>query len=33
MFVSERIDYVALGHIHKYQVLRQENPPSSMPVL
>ncbi len=26
MFVDERIDYVALGHIHKYQVLRQEHP-------
>ncbi len=27
MFVDERVDYVALGHIHKYQVLRQDNPP------
>lgn len=26
IFVNDRIDYVALGHIHKYQVLRQENP-------
>lgn len=26
MFVDERVDYVALGHIHKYQVLRQESP-------
>jgi exonuclease SbcD len=26
MFVDDHIDYVALGHIHKYQVLRQEKP-------
>lgn len=26
MFVNDRIDYVALGHIHKYQVLRQADP-------
>ncbi|MBI5171453.1 MAG: exonuclease SbcCD subunit D [Candidatus Melainabacteria bacterium] len=26
MFVYEGIDYVALGHIHKYQVLRKQDP-------
>jgi exonuclease SbcD len=26
MFIDPRIDYVALGHIHKYQVLRQAQP-------
>ena len=26
MFIDARIDYVALGHIHKYQVLRQAEP-------
>jgi len=26
MFVDHRVDYVALGHIHKHQVLRQEAP-------
>jgi len=26
MFINDRVDYVALGHIHKYQVLRQEKP-------
>ena len=26
IFVNEKIDYVALGHIHKYQVLRQSAP-------
>ncbi len=26
MFINDRIDYVALGHIHKYQVLREEKP-------
>ncbi len=26
MFINDRIDYVALGHIHKYQVLRQDKP-------
>ncbi len=26
MFVDHRIDYVALGHIHKYQVLKEKNP-------
>lgn len=27
MFIDERIDYVALGHIHRHQVLRSEAPP------
>lgn len=26
MFVDHRIDYVALGHIHKYQVLKPQSP-------
>lgn len=26
MFIYEGVDYVALGHIHKYQVLREKNP-------
>jgi exonuclease SbcD len=26
MFVDSKIDYVALGHIHKYQILRQKAP-------
>lgn len=26
IFINEKIDYVALGHIHKYQVVRQEKP-------
>jgi exonuclease SbcD len=26
MFVDERVDYVALGHIHKYQVIRKKEP-------
>jgi len=26
MFINDRVDYVALGHIHKYQVLRQDKP-------
>jgi DNA repair protein SbcD/Mre11 len=26
IFIDKRIDYVALGHIHKYQILRPENP-------
>lgn len=26
MFVNDRVDYVALGHIHKYQVLREAAP-------
>jgi len=26
MFVDHRVDYVALGHIHKYQILRKEKP-------
>lgn len=26
MFVNESVDYVALGHIHKYQVLREDAP-------
>jgi exonuclease SbcD len=27
MFVDSRIDYVALGHIHKHQILRKAEPP------
>lgn len=27
IFVDDRVDYVALGHIHKYQVIRENNPP------
>jgi exonuclease SbcD len=27
IFVDDRIDYVALGHIHKHQVVRAANPP------
>jgi exonuclease SbcD len=26
IFVDDRVDYVALGHIHKHQVVRQERP-------
>lgn len=26
LFLDERLDYVALGHVHGHQVLRQENP-------
>jgi exonuclease SbcD len=26
MFIDSRVDYVALGHIHKYQVLRESHP-------
>ncbi|MBX9671247.1 MAG: exonuclease SbcCD subunit D [Candidatus Obscuribacterales bacterium] len=26
MFIDERVDYVALGHIHKHQIIRQEHP-------
>ncbi len=26
MFVDERVDYVALGHIHKHQIIREEHP-------
>ncbi|MBX9693448.1 MAG: exonuclease SbcCD subunit D, partial [Cyanobacteria bacterium] len=26
MFIDPRIDYVAMGHIHKYQVIRKESP-------
>ncbi len=26
MFIDPRVDYVAMGHIHKYQVIREENP-------
>lgn len=26
MFIDSRLDYIALGHIHKYQVLRQAEP-------
>lgn len=27
IFVDARVDYVALGHVHKYQVIRPESPP------
>lgn len=27
IFVSDKVDYVALGHIHKYQVIREDKPP------
>lgn len=27
IFVDKRVDYVALGHIHKYQVIRESEPP------
>ena len=26
MFIDKRVDYVAMGHIHKQQVIRNENP-------
>lgn len=26
IFINEKIDYVALGHIHKYQVVREDKP-------
>ncbi len=26
MFIDERVDYVALGHIHKHQIIRAEHP-------
>jgi len=26
IFINDKIDYVALGHIHKHQVLREKNP-------
>ena len=26
LFVDERVDYVAMGHIHKYQIIRESDP-------
>lgn len=31
MLTDERVDYVAMGHIHKYQVLTQQRPPIIYP--
>lgn len=26
LFINSKVDYVALGHVHRYQILRNENP-------